>query len=173
MNNQKSLLPLTALSFLVGIFVLSSPSPIATQAKKFTVQINGENTGSGTIIEREQDKYKVLTSWHVVKYPGEYSITTFDNKKHKIASIKHLPDVDLAIVEFSGKSKKKKPYQVAEFGDSKNITSAFYQAFIKKELLKIAPRNIPIFKSDKQLVDESAFHGQKKTLPDLSKPDVV
>lgn len=123
MNNQKSLLPLTGLSFLVGLLVLSSPSPIATQAKKFTVQINGENTGSGTIIEREQDKYKVLTSWHVVKYPGEYSITTFDNKKHKIASIQHLPDVDLAIVEFSGKSKKKQPYQVAEFGDSKNITS--------------------------------------------------
>ena len=123
MKNQTSLLPLTGLSFLVGLIILSSPSPIATQAKKFTVQINGENTGSGTIIDHDKSKYTVLTSWHVVKYPGEYTITTFDNKKHKISAIKHLPDVDLALVEFSGKPKKVEAYQLAKFGDSKNITS--------------------------------------------------
>ncbi|ELS00388.1 WD40 repeat-containing protein [Xenococcus sp. PCC 7305] len=127
MTNQKALIPLTGLSFVVGLIVLSSPSPIANQAEKFTVQVNGENTGSGTIIDldREQGKYTVLTSWHVVKYPGEYSITTFDGKKHKVKSstIKNLPNIDLALIEFEGKSKNKQPYKVAEFGDSKNITS--------------------------------------------------
>ena len=124
MTNKTSLVSLTGLSILAASLVLmSGPSQIKTQAKKFTVQINGENTGSGTIIERNQDKYTILTSWHVVKYPGEYSVTTFDNKKHKISTIKTLPDVDLALVEFTGKSKSQKPYQIAEFGDSKNITS--------------------------------------------------
>ncbi|MEM9273128.1 MAG: trypsin-like peptidase domain-containing protein [Cyanobacteria bacterium P01_F01_bin.143] len=123
MTQQKSLIPVTCLSFVVGLLVLSSPSPVATQAKKFTVQINGENSGSGTIIKQNKDNYTVLTSWHVVKYPGNYSITTFDNKKHPITQIKNLPDVDLALVEFSGKSKSKKPYPAAELGDSKNITS--------------------------------------------------
>lgn len=124
MNNRIPLVPLTGLLILGAAYILlSGPSQIATKAKKFTVQINGENTGSGTIIERNQDKYTVLTSWHVVKYPGEYSITTVDKKKHKIAKIKNLPDVDLALVEFTGKSKNNQPYQVAEFGDSKTITS--------------------------------------------------
>gem|GEM_PF-1450272 len=123
MTKQKSLIPLTGLSLIIGLIVLSSSSSITTQAKKFTVQINGENSGSGTIIKQEKDNYTVLTSWHLVKYPGNYSITTFDNKKHAISTIKNLPHVDLALVEFKGKSKSKKPYQVAEFGDSKNITS--------------------------------------------------
>ena len=130
MIKQNSLIPFTGLSILAGIIVLSSPYPISSQAEKFTVQINGENTGSGTIINRDldQNKYTVLTSWHVVKYPGEYSVTTFDNKKHKISGIHTLPDMDLALVEFTSKSPGKKPYQIADFGDSKNITAgaSFY-----------------------------------------------
>ena len=130
MIKQNSLIPFTGLSLVAGVIVLSSSYPTAKQAEKFTVQINGENTGSGTIIDRDldQNKYTVLTSWHVVKYPGAYSVTTFDEEKHKISGIQTLPDMDLALVEFTSESEEAKPYQVAEFGDSKSITSgvSFY-----------------------------------------------
>ena len=97
------------------------PSEIYAKAKEFTVQINGEETGTGTIIKNNNDIYTVLTCWHVMDTPGSYQITTADGSTHQVGTIENLPDVDLAIITFSSSN----PYPVAELGDSATATSGF------------------------------------------------
>lgn len=94
------------------VFALES-SEIASITKAFTVQINGEQTGTGTIIENNGDTYRILTCWHVVDLQGQYEIVTSDGKTHKVTQIYNLPGVDLAVVEFNSKNS----YQFAEFGN--------------------------------------------------------
>ena len=93
------------------------PAEISAKAKSFTVQIDGAEAGSGTIIERDNDVYTVITCWHVVDTPGDYQITTADGQKHQIEEVKNLDKVDLAIVEFASD----KNYAVASLGDSQNL----------------------------------------------------
>ena len=62
------------LGILSTITLKSSPTlalesaEIYATAKQFTVQIDGEETGTGTIIERKNDTYTVLTCWHVMDW---------------------------------------------------------------------------------------------------------
>ena len=94
-------------------------SEIAAKAKEFTVQIEGqETTGTGTIIERNGNSYRILTCWHVVNAEGSFEVTTADGQTHKITEVKNLPDVDLAVIEFTSNT----AYQIAELGDSQTIT---------------------------------------------------
>ena len=94
-------------------------SEIAAKAKEFTVQIEGqETTGTGTIIERDGNSYKILTCWHVVNAEGSFEVTTVDGQTHKITEVKNLSDVDLAVIEFTSNT----AYQVAELGNSQTIT---------------------------------------------------
>ena len=97
------------------------PSAIYAKAKEFTVQIDGEETGTGTIIENNNGTYTVLTCWHVMDTPGDYQITTADGAIHEVTDIEELPDVDLAIVTFSSDN----TYPVAELGDSAQATGGF------------------------------------------------
>jgi serine protease Do len=72
--------------------------------------------GSGIIIKREGETYTILTAHHVVKQSGNYKVMTSDKKMTPIVqgSIKPLPGVDLALVQFkSGGS-----YSIAKMGDS-------------------------------------------------------
>jgi len=66
------------------IAVALSSDEIANKAREFTVQIEGDNTGSGVILERDGNSYKVLTNWHVVNREGQYQIVTPDGKKHGV-----------------------------------------------------------------------------------------
>ena len=93
------------------------PAEISAKAKSFTVQIDGTEAGSGTIIEQDGDVYTVITCWHVVDTPGNYQITTADGEKHQIGQVKNLAKVDLAIVEFASD----KNYAIASFGDSNKL----------------------------------------------------
>ena len=101
----------------------SAPALTAEQvnlrAKQITVRIDGANTGSGAIIESSGNTYTVLSNWHVMQNPGEYSLQTIDGREHKVdpASIKQLPGLDLAIFKFTSNQN----YQSAEIGDSENI----------------------------------------------------
>ena len=97
------------------------PSEIYAKAREFTVQIDGEETGTGTIIENNNGTYTVLTCWHVMDTPGSYQIATADGATHQVTKIKNLPDVDLAIITFSSSN----AYPVAQLGDSANVTSGF------------------------------------------------
>ena len=93
------------------------PAEISAKAKGFTVQIEGTEAGSGTIVEQNGDVYTVITCWHVVDTPGDYQITTADGQKHQIKQVKNLEKVDLAIVEFASNNN----YAVADLGDSQQL----------------------------------------------------
>ena len=96
------------------------PSAIYAEAEEFTVQIDGEETGTGTIIENyDGGTYSVLTCWHVMDTPGNYQVKTLDGATHEVTQIENLPDVDLAIITFNSSN----DYPVAEFGDSTTATS--------------------------------------------------
>lgn len=89
---------------------------IGTLAKEVTVVINGQNPGSGVIISKQGNIYYALTAKHVVATQDEYEILTADGTKHKLdyRTVKKLPNVDLAIVQFTSNQN----YRVAELGDS-------------------------------------------------------
>ncbi|WP_052055480.1 GUN4 domain-containing protein [Myxosarcina sp. GI1] len=95
------------------------PEQINLRAKQITVRIDGANLGSGAIIAESNNVYTVLTNWHVVRNPGQYSLQTIDGREHQInsTSIRQIAKLDLAIVKFESNQN----YQVAELGDSGNI----------------------------------------------------
>jgi WD40 repeat protein len=93
---------------------------IANVARDVTVVINGQNPGSGVIIAKQGNTYSVLTAKHVVATPDEYEIVTSDTTKHPLnyTTVKKLPGVDLAVVQFSSNNN----YRVALLGDSEIAT---------------------------------------------------
>ena len=97
-----------------------SPEQINLRAKQITVRIDGSGVGSGVIINQSDNIYAVLTNWHVVQNPGEYTVQTIDGRKHPVnpAEIQQLPGLDLAIVNFTTNQN----YQVAEIGNSAQAT---------------------------------------------------
>ena len=122
-----SVLPLvggivTVLSFSVKPALALETTEIYAIAEEFTVQIDGEETGTGTIIKNDDGSYSVLTCKHVMDTPGgDYQVTTADGAIHEVTDIEELSDVDLAIVTFSSDN----TYSVAELGDSAQATGGF------------------------------------------------
>lgn len=84
-------------------------------ASEITVLIDGINPGSGVMIAREGNTYSVLTAKHVVETEDEYAIVTSDGQRHPLnyRTVKKLPGVDLAILQFSSD----KNYRVATVAD--------------------------------------------------------
>lgn len=83
-------------------------------AKQITVRIEGATQGSGVLIERNGDTYKVLTAWHVIssnKENEEITISTFDFSMHasSIDRAERIGNSDLALIEFTSKRKYKIP----------------------------------------------------------------
>jgi tetratricopeptide (TPR) repeat protein len=97
-----------------------SEKAIAAMAKSVTVAINGQNPGSGAIVGKDGNTYKVITAKHVVATPDEYEIVTSDGTKHilRYSTVKKLPGIDLAVVEFTSE----KNYPVAKMGSSEAAT---------------------------------------------------
>lgn len=92
---------------------------ISAIAKEVTVVINGQNSGSGTIISKQGNIYSVLTAKHVVATPDEYEIFTSDGTKHALdyRTVNKLPGVDLAVVQFTSNQN----YRVAVLGNSEEV----------------------------------------------------
>jgi tetratricopeptide (TPR) repeat protein len=95
-----------------------SPAEVNAIAKQITVRIDGANTGTGVIVDRQGNNYTVVTNWHVVGQSGTYTIQTPDGKSHSVSSFKLLPGVDLAVIEFSSSQ----TYRVAELADADKLT---------------------------------------------------
>lgn len=95
------------------------PAEVSAKAKEFTVQIDGEETGTGTIIERNGNSYSVITCWHVMDTPGEYQVMTPDGETYQVTEIKNLRDIDIAVIKFTSS----KTYSVAELGNSETVIS--------------------------------------------------
>ncbi len=93
-----------------------TPQQLNRRVKQFTVRIDGMQNGSGVIIDESDNTYTVLTNWHVVQEPGQYTIQTSDGREHQVdyQQVKQLGGVDLALVKFTSEQN----YQVAEVGDS-------------------------------------------------------
>ena len=121
-----------------GILVQNlRPQEISLRAKQFTVRIDGASTGTGIIIDEADNSYTVLTNWHVVQQPGDYSIKTIDGREHSIdyGTVRQLPNLDLAILRFNSQQN----YQLAETGSSaslnegENIYFAGYPGELRSE----------------------------------------
>jgi tetratricopeptide (TPR) repeat protein len=100
-----------------------SKTEISKTAQSITVLIqNAENprqSGSGVIIKKEGQEYTVLTAQHVVQPSQNFKIITPTGKEYKeylvtSGSIKVLPNVDLAILQFTSPES----YSVAKMGNS-------------------------------------------------------
>ncbi|MBW4616729.1 MAG: serine protease [Desmonostoc vinosum HA7617-LM4] len=79
--------------FLIGTAIIVVQSQIAIGltateisaiATEITVRIDGENTGTGIIIERQGNTYKVVTNAHVVSKQGSYTLQTNDGQTYAI-----------------------------------------------------------------------------------------
>lgn len=99
-----------------AVFAISADE-VAKIAKSITVLIDSKNPGSGIIIKRNGNTYTVLTARHVFKDPqAKYEIVTPDNQRYSLnySSVKKLPNIDLAVVEFTSTQ----TYSVAKIGNS-------------------------------------------------------
>lgn len=94
-----------------------SADEVGKIAKSITVLIDSKNPGSGIIIKRNSNTYTVLTARHVFKdAQAKYEIVTPDDKRYLLnySSVKKLPNIDLAFVEFTSSQ----TYSVAKIGNS-------------------------------------------------------
>ncbi|MEG3844301.1 tetratricopeptide repeat-containing serine protease family protein [Microcoleus sp. herbarium14] len=108
-----------------AVFAMSADE-VAKIGKSITVLIHSENpdsgiiikqNGSGIIIKRNGNTYTVLTARHVFQdAQAKYEIVTPDDKRYLLnySSVKKLPNIDLAVVEFTSSQ----TYRVAKMGNS-------------------------------------------------------
>ena len=96
-----------------------SSQQVNLRAKQVTVRIDGDSLGSGIIIASNNNKYTILTNWHIVKDLGNYVVQTVDGRQHQVQTqtIRQLSNVDLAILQFTSKQN----YQIAEMGNSNSL----------------------------------------------------
>jgi WD40 repeat protein len=116
---------LTALLLGTGIVIVQpvatalTPKEISEIARQITVRIDGANTGSGVIIERQGNVYTVVTNWHVVQLKGSYTVQTSDGQRYTFnnSQVKQFRGVDLAVFQFTSN----RNYRVAEKGNSDQV----------------------------------------------------
>ncbi|MBW4688450.1 MAG: tetratricopeptide repeat protein [Komarekiella atlantica HA4396-MV6] len=99
------------------IAIALSSTEVSKVAKAITVLIdNPSGSGTGVIIQREGDTYTVLTAKHVIETEDNYEIVTPDGQRYPLdyKTVKKLPEVDLAIVQFTSNQS----YAVAKIGNS-------------------------------------------------------
>ena len=101
--------------------VALSSAEVSKIAKTITVLIdNKDGSGTGVIIKKDGDTYTILTAHHVVANEAKYEIVTPDGERYPLNynTVKKLPGVDLAIVQFTSS----KTYAFATIGNSDNST---------------------------------------------------
>ncbi|ALF52902.1 hypothetical protein ACX27_08585 [Nostoc piscinale CENA21] len=110
----------TAIVIVQPVATALTPQEVADIAQQITVRIDGTNTGSGVIIEQQNNVYTVVTNWHVVQLPGNYTIQTPDGRKYTFNhnQVKQFRGVDLAEFQFTSNQN----YRVAEKGNSDQVT---------------------------------------------------
>jgi tetratricopeptide (TPR) repeat protein len=115
-----SLLVTVATISLVQPYAMAlSSQEVNTIARQVTVQIDGQNPGSGVIVARQGQTYTVLTAAHVVATQDEYDVITADGQKHPIdyKLVRKFAGVDLALITFTSP----KVYQVVAMGSSSQL----------------------------------------------------
>lgn len=82
------------------------------------------SVASGTVIESDGIKTKVLTCWHLFREPGTLSVQLADGKSHPAVLLKSNSKLDLALVEFEG-SHDYAPFSKTQ--DTVNLTAYGYE----------------------------------------------
>lgn len=109
------------------LICLVSPAAVALTApeinqlaKSTTIRIVSQTSGSGVIIQRDNNTYTVLTAAHVVATEDSYDVITPDGQTVAVnaKTIKRLSGVDLAILQFQSPN----TYQALEIGSSGSVT---------------------------------------------------
>ena len=145
-------LPTIIFAAVTTVILQSQPSialsseQISEIAEQITVRIlTPGSPGSGIIIGKNGNTYKVLTARHVIESikPGEESdVQTFDEELHYINTdnMQTFGDNwDLAVVEFTSDQS----YQVGEFGDSSSLKRG-QTVYVAGFPIATAAMNIPI-----------------------------
>ena len=141
-NNENKIRPNPSLKFSPINDPTISDAQIGDIAKKATVLILGQaSPGSGVLVARDNEKYSVLTAWHVLKDQRdgeEIFIQTFDGNSHKSSfrSIRKIQGVDLALLDFESNKK----YQPIKIGDTSVVTpgdQVFVSGFPLQHLLSL------------------------------------
>jgi serine protease Do len=81
-----------------------SAGDITSLAQEITVAIDGDNLGSGTLVNRQGSTYTILTNWHVLKQRNNFSVRTHDGKTYQLipGSIQKVSNgLDLATAQFT------------------------------------------------------------------------
>jgi S1-C subfamily serine protease len=114
----------SVMSVAAGIFalrvILGILQPdVSNIARSIGVRIDGANTGSGTIVGHQGDRYFVLTNWHVVDSRQTAIVQTHDGNRYVVKPnfIRRIPKLDLAVLEFISRSR----YRVADIGRSDRL----------------------------------------------------
>ena len=156
---------LSVIPLLITIIAAKSalalePAAIYAKAKEFTVQIDGEETGTGTIVERSGNTYTVLTCWHVMDTPGSYSVTTSNGSTYQVTKVQNLPNADIAVITFETRD----TYPVAELGSSSNRGLSYNRL---GEATKAIADYTEVIRLDSQNAD--AYYRRGATYVDLGK----
>jgi tetratricopeptide (TPR) repeat protein len=122
--NFSNKLPIALIGTIATIVIVQPTAVLAISAdevgkiaKSITVLIDSKEPGSGVIVKRNGNTYTVLSARHVFKDPqAKYEIVTPDNQRYSLnySSVKKLPNIDLAVVEFTSNQ----TYGVAKIGNS-------------------------------------------------------
>jgi S1-C subfamily serine protease len=122
--------------------VAITPEQVNNIAKDVTVRIDGSTSASnrsGVIIERQEGNenivYTVLTNWHVVEKPEQYTLRTPDDSTHVVSQIQRIPGADLAILQFNSDKKYNtvQPGNSEQLSESQRVYFAGYPAPIQLE----------------------------------------
>ena len=98
---------------------LGERSDLRHLAQMTTVRIlTGNASGSGAIVQRQGQTYKVLTSWHVVAFSQLYTIITPDGRRYTPTfNPRQLGNNDLAVIQFRSNTN----YQVARISTEPTV----------------------------------------------------
>jgi serine protease Do len=107
---------------------------VSQLARSITVRIDGQNPGTGVIVQRNQGSYIVLTAKHVIPSEDEYNIITSTGKSYLLnyQTVKKFEGVDLALLEF----RSNETYPTAKVGNSDRLSegmSLFVAGFPGKD----------------------------------------
>jgi S1-C subfamily serine protease len=96
---------------------VASSTELKTVGQQITVRIEkSSGFGSGVLIEKDGDRYYILTNAHVVNNSDKYSVVTPDGMTYLVdaSEIVRFPGLDLAVIPFNSD----RDYPVAAIGNS-------------------------------------------------------
>jgi tetratricopeptide (TPR) repeat protein len=122
-----------ALVSYISPAVALSPVEVQRIAQQTTVQIVGCDFGSGAIVQKNGNTYKVLTVAHGTRQSG-CEILAPDDRRYQVTQVNTFPNNDLAVVSFNSS----KNYPVAKLIDNSDRVDIGETIYVSGFLLSTA-----------------------------------